>query len=345
MSQPKLSPLQECLRFGDIVVLAEVSTSSFVRSEPGYTEGLIVDQLIPALVDHERSAHNVHECIFEIQPRRFYNEGGGKFISPLDGTALALNDSESHRDSERRAEEEKAANDRFYDEMKGRQLVYGDVIQLRNVWAGKYVTTTRLGSKLHRMSMAIQLDEVGDAGSCFVVMPEAKIHLPGDPVLDRAEVCLMSMQFSHIYLNINTLQPMLDKEIQSHKILLPHPYVAKRFEVNASSDRASFMMKRFKAVAVPSTLSWSSGAPPTLREEEADLVSGADMVSFYHRQSNSVLVVDSIGDSTMAYFMPLEGIQAIPGAKAIFQVRAPSHARARERDRTHVQANTHTHKV
>ena len=60
--------LSSAIAYGDIVLLKDLSTGSHLRSELGYTDGLVADKLDPSVSGADLAPHNVFECLFRILP-------------------------------------------------------------------------------------------------------------------------------------------------------------------------------------------------------------------------------------------------------------------------------------
>ena len=66
--------------------------------------------------------------------------------------------------------------------MRGSELCYGQVVQLRHINTHQYLTTSQAVAKCEKANFRVELDRVGDTGSWWQVLPAYKFRSEGDKV-------------------------------------------------------------------------------------------------------------------------------------------------------------------
>jgi Inositol 1,4,5-trisphosphate/ryanodine receptor/MIR domain len=153
---------------------------------------------------------------------------------------------------------ERNENQKEYERMAGKNITYGQAIQLQHVKSGKFVTiTVKEIAELEKHCLKVTLDEDGNEGSCFVVSPRFKVRSEGEPVMFGDQLLLQSKTFS-TYLHVSTNQ-FLDgrKEVNAHSTL----------------SRVSWRMLPFS---------------PCMPEDHGFLLAGS-VVRLYHKETDAYL--------------------------------------------------------
>ncbi len=152
--------------YGDEVLFEESVSRGLMRCSTGVGRSLFVDQLQLGAIDPSQTVSAIHECPFVIYPQQQYDaqeqlkkhlaqQGHDKTAllelrrkEPPSMAAVVLFD---------QAEQEEAENARIVTQMRGRELRYGDVVQIQHVWSNEWVSVVREPAELDRQALSIAL--------------------------------------------------------------------------------------------------------------------------------------------------------------------------------------------
>lgn len=177
------------------------------------------------------------EALFHVQPQYQYsafrecNEFEEAFITNQepDKKTLVL-----FHMLKRGVQNEIKLNNDYTMQKHGQKLLFGDIIQLRHVKSGKFITV--IPGELARdekENIRLSLTRDGNPYSWFQILPRFKIDHEGDNIYDENEVVFKIVERPNEYIHTSDIAPAAaDKAV----------------EVNSSLERTSWAMKTYESV-------------------------------------------------------------------------------------------------
>ncbi|KAJ8309658.1 hypothetical protein KUTeg_011523 [Tegillarca granosa] len=154
----------------------------------------------------------------------------------------------------------------------GKKVVYGQIIQLKNVFTGKYIhVSTTKTSVTESNNMAVELHPINAKHCQFKIMPRYKVKSEGDVVQVDDQVVLESIKSPGSFLHV------------SKGVLGIASVYSKCFELNISVQQTGFtVIRKYK--------------PATGDEEKIKL---GDIIRFYHKEMEAYLVAEGLFDDIL----------------------------------------------
>lgn len=95
-------------------------------------------------------------------------------------------------------ESERKENSAEYRRTAGKDVVYGQIVQLRHIKSKSYVSlTVKEAAELEKDSMRLILEKDGSEGSWFIIAPRLKMRSEGEPVNLGDQVAFISKKFNN----------------------------------------------------------------------------------------------------------------------------------------------------
>lgn len=95
-------------------------------------------------------------------------------------------------------ESERKENSAEYRRTAGKDVVYGQIVQLRHIKSRSYLSlTVKEAAELEKDSMRIILEKDGSEGSWFIIAPRLKMRSEGEPVNLGDQVAFISKKFNN----------------------------------------------------------------------------------------------------------------------------------------------------
>ncbi|KAK3288715.1 hypothetical protein CYMTET_3820 [Cymbomonas tetramitiformis] len=243
------------------------------------------------------------DCQFEIRTKRQYAAlkalkkwaltAGGRRMGGVATPVLSLQATE------------RSVNEAEYLRSIGNIVNYGDVIQLRHLGTGEYVTIKKERAEQDRQCMRVVLQKDGDEGSWLQVMPAYRGKSEGDPVMLDDTVTLSFSKYPASNLHMSELRA------QSAQAAKVHHYVLERRELNAFNEPSTFNHLKFRPY----------GVHPTMMDSDAsDCLKGGDAVMIRHRATETALVYKD-GEVKFEYW-PEPTAGAIPTSAALWKLES-----------------------
>lgn len=137
------------LRYGDALVIVDTETLGFLQSSAGLGPGIFVDQLQSSAADGERTITGINECPFILTPT-LKHSAIDEFTKALAGEGVTRDSwaANRHINGARRThlellealvEGEADENRRIMAAASGREVRYGDVLQLQHRFSEQMV--------------------------------------------------------------------------------------------------------------------------------------------------------------------------------------------------------------
>ncbi|OWF37431.1 Inositol 1,4,5-trisphosphate receptor type 3 [Mizuhopecten yessoensis] len=150
---------------------------------------------------------------------------------------------------------------------QGRKVLYGQIVQLRHVFSGKYIhVSTTKTSDTESSNMAVELIGVNAKHAQFRIMPRYKVKAEGDTVQVEDQIMFESVKSAGSFLHVSKhLFPSLSVYHESH-------------EMNLSVQTTGFVVyRKYKPMV----------------EEEEKLKIG-EPVRFFHKEMEAYLVAEGL---------------------------------------------------
>ncbi|XP_067668084.1 inositol 1,4,5-trisphosphate-gated calcium channel ITPR2-like [Haliotis asinina] len=268
--------MDDTLSIGDIVCLYSEESLGFVYSSQTSTlhseiaVGSRQDRVRPEIPDQ-------HIVSFEVCVANRYklNKKYRKLQSKSDEDPenLSLKNSVAQAKIAAQAEEEDNALEQK--RQLGKKVLYGQVIQLRHLFTGKYVhVSTTKTSQTESNNMAVDLLNGNAKHAQFRIMPRYKVKAEGDVVQIDDQIVLDSIKSSGQFLHVSRI--LLGVTSVYHNSALTK--VSESYELNLSVRQSGFTVyRKYK----PST-------------EDENKVKVGDLVRFYHKEMEAYLVAEGL---------------------------------------------------
>jgi cytochrome b561 len=226
------------LKFGDSISLYSTDLNGYIFSE-GYTDRQCRLQ---------ETTNAFYNCVFRVFPRfkydiqKIYNEqrkrrerGVGEEeksdtkqfssistfkLGSVVGRAITetfVNSLEDSSIMEAALENERQENLLKYQQTVGKEVVYGQVIQLYHVKSATFLTATvKEVATLEKDALKVVLDSEGNEGSWFVVTPRFKSRCEGEPVSFGDQIILENKRFGNLYLHVSSVSGQTEVNVSTH---------------------------------------------------------------------------------------------------------------------------------
>ena len=306
------------LRYGDEIVLSELTSLALLRSSAGLGSYVYADEIAQDVsMRGAASTPGIHECAFRLCPHQAH-----RAQDELDKALAANNLSAEHWRAQlgpahtmypgfsvlaHEAEKEAEANTHRTSASRGQVIAYGERVQIVHAWSGGVVTAIREPSEQDPQGILIQLVQRVDEGTWFTVLSPGKAVQHGDRVRNNAEIVLESVRYPGRYMALNVAAASLDASIDIEASLLPHSYINRRLECFLGFHKQTFAARIFRRETVNNS---SLPPAPRAREESSKLavtvpeayvataieqrrIVGTDIIQLYHREDDAMLVVET----------------------------------------------------
>ena len=222
----------DSLHYGDLVLLRCQVLSGYLGSI-GFLESGCFLQQAP---DRDfRQVPNSRSLLFRLLPKQTF-EAQEEFERSTDS------DSNRRKQLKARLALEQDLNRRLEVQSAGREVYYGQEIQLQHAASGMFLTGNYQAA-LDRTCYALQLSETGSSGAYFSLLPQ--LRKEGDPVTAGDLVQLLCPGLG---LLVHVSAQPLESSRPSQSLLTVVNAAetdAPRFEVNLSADAALFLLQPF----------------------------------------------------------------------------------------------------
>jgi hypothetical protein len=174
------------LKIGDLVTLRALNFNGFLSSEGIIVEELGVSRRLRIFEDH----------LFQvcIQLQYSVKDGYAEFMTSNTGVTTATSDDERLKHQKallRGKENEVRMNETFMHNNTGVVVKLGEIIQLKHVKSGKFVTVKKNElARDERANLKVSLSAEGSTDSWLQILPRFKIHKEGDRIHSGMEVLL-----------------------------------------------------------------------------------------------------------------------------------------------------------
>lgn len=279
---------QVYLTMGDKISLYSVDGTGYLTSE-----GFIDDDCYLVHGDGQSTPMNFTDSVFTVVPRYKYdaqtalNEALERWSRSKESIGRGDGEEEAGLQSLKANEEtEENENLQEYKRMAGKNVSYGQIVQLFHNKSGKFLTiTVKEVAELEKHCMKVVLDESGNEGSWFMVTPRFKMRAEGDHVRTGDQIVLISKRFHNVYLHTSTKR-----------------FDDGRREVNAATDS--------------SRISWRvlSFAPYT--ENTENYLQIGEVVRLFHKEAEGLLNYERERDAKQSEVF-LDVRQQSEGAKKL----------------------------
>eukprot|EP00798_Chlamydomonas_sp_ICE-L_P025884 gene25884-11559_t len=226
----------KCLKIGDVVLLHVEDREGFVSG----SESLLPQcQQYAEQLKYRAELHRISSSFAlngGLPPLGFATDnntaGNETNISKSTQEKIAMLQYSSERESQSNAEE--------FVRMVGEPVLYSQVIQLRHVSSGKFVTINKSAALVERGALQVMLCD-GDTGSLFHIQSGYKTKIDGSRVLLGEAVTFMSAGLDGMGLHISVV-PVTDPSMLPINL---HVYVRHTWELSASQNLSPVKLTPF----------------------------------------------------------------------------------------------------
>jgi hypothetical protein len=253
------------LKIGDSISLFSIEGFGYLSSNGFIEKNLkLTKEVLPV---------HFSDCVFRIHPRYKYDQQKalndvltrlGKDRNSLQKYLnVTTNPSDDNEEEEEQLlqtllqneESEKLENASEFQRVAGKDVHYGQTIQLMHAKSSKYVTVTvKEMAELEKDCLRVVLDSDGNEGSWFVVTPRFKVRSEGEPVHIGDQIVLESKRYN-LYLHVS-IHNISDESV--------------KIEVNASSETSGWRVIPYCAYVLNDHLYLKAGDAVRLFHEEAE---------------------------------------------------------------------------
>jgi hypothetical protein len=194
-------------------------------------DGVLLNKLMT--IDSDLEERDMNECVFElcVTSRKSAAKAHQKFMHKNRNTPVHLLKEKDRRRMntlQSLALKEDDLNGKLTEEKMGKPIAYGDIIQLKHIRSGKYITNTISARSLGEPeNFENSLMEVAGNLSWYTVMPAKAFNEVGAIVTNESEVLLMVSNFEDAYLHMARLTSPADFGQPFHEVntsLMPTPW-------------------------------------------------------------------------------------------------------------------------
>jgi hypothetical protein len=188
--------------------LFQIGDCVFLKNEQMVMQGdgVLLNKLMS--IDSAVGGSDMNECVFElcVTSRKSAAEALQKFMHKKCNIPVHLLKEKDRRRMDTLqslARKEGDLNGKLMEERMGKPIVYGDIIQLKHIRSGKYITTTTTVRSLGEpANFENSLMEVAGDLSWYTVMPAKAFNEVGANVTNESGVLLMVSNFDDAYLHM-----------------------------------------------------------------------------------------------------------------------------------------------
>ncbi|EFJ39749.1 hypothetical protein VOLCADRAFT_121781 [Volvox carteri f. nagariensis] len=243
-----------CLKYGDVIYLKTDGKQAFVSAQDRSTPQVRTEEL----ADGADSPPDLKDCLFEVTKKYQYTQKKSLVLEltrngvvpeealasdSVSGFGEVLSATIAEPKLRQKLillfdayQREQRTNRNEFRQVVGESVLYGQVIQLRHVPTGKFVTIKRTAADVERGALKVVLEEGGQEGSWFQVFSGYRTKPEGGKLMPGEVVAFKGLAFSGNGLHVSA------GDVRD-PAMLPvdrHPYVTAFKEVCASPDVTSF---------------------------------------------------------------------------------------------------------
>ncbi|KAL6045107.1 Inositol 1,4,5-trisphosphate receptor type 1 [Balamuthia mandrillaris] len=292
------------LKRGDSISLFSIESSGYLSAN-GFADSAC--HITPIYKDNTVPDH-FSDCVFEVYPGFKYdaqnalnakleslNRGRASIKRKEDVKASDLDDIEIELMELKKSEEDEAAeNMNEYRQTAAQPIFYGQTIQLLHKTSNKFVTVTvKQIADIEKHCLRVGLDQTGNEGSYFTILPRFKIRSEGEMVQIGDQVLLVSKEHD-LYLH-SSREKLTNDHWESTSSLFRYK------EVNAATVLESWRVLPFASClssssSSPSSSLSSSLSSPSSGTVEKDILMAGDVIRLFHKEAEGYLIFETTDD-------------------------------------------------